>query len=72
MQPGQIISLMKYEGHPNTMSMSDHADHIHVGFEPRGTSASSATRQGFTVLKPGQWNRLVDRLDQIDNPVVRR
>jgi hypothetical protein len=32
LQPNQIISLMTMDGHDNTMSMGDHADHIHVGF----------------------------------------
>ena len=34
MKPHQIISLMKFEGADNTFSMADHADHIHVGFQP--------------------------------------
>ena len=35
MKPHQIISLMEFEGADNTFSMADHADHIHVGFEPQ-------------------------------------
>ncbi|HVE67770.1 MAG TPA: lytic murein transglycosylase, partial [Solirubrobacteraceae bacterium] len=72
MRPTQVISLMTYEGHPNAMSMSDHADHIHVGFEPRGAGNTGVVGDGDAVLRPGQWNRLVKRLDQIDNPEVRR
>ncbi|MBA2767133.1 MAG: lytic transglycosylase domain-containing protein [Solirubrobacterales bacterium] len=34
MRPDQIISLMKYEKHDNTLAMGDHDDHIHVGFKP--------------------------------------
>ncbi len=34
MAPHQIISLMSFEGVANAMAMADHADHIHVGFEP--------------------------------------
>ena len=34
MAPHQIISLMSFEGADNAIAMSDHADHIHVGFEP--------------------------------------
>jgi hypothetical protein len=34
MRPDQIISLMKYKGHDNTLAMGDHDDHIHVGFKP--------------------------------------
>jgi soluble lytic murein transglycosylase-like protein len=32
LRPNQIISLMTVDGYANTLSMSDHADHIHVGF----------------------------------------
>jgi hypothetical protein len=59
-KPHQIISLMTYDGVDNTMSLPDHADHIHVGFQP----------QAVTVLKPLQWTRLIDRLGRIDNPDV--
>ncbi len=59
-RPHQIISLMTYEGADNTLALPDHADHIHVGFRPEVS----------TVLKPLQWTRLVDRIAEIDNPVL--
>lgn len=34
MRPHQIISLMTFQGAPNTLALGDHADHIHVGFAP--------------------------------------
>jgi Transglycosylase SLT domain/Peptidase family M23 len=68
MRPGQIISLMTYAGHPNTMSMSDHADHIHVGFQPRNAGLTTAAGGSAQILKPKQWTRLVKRLGRIDNP----
>jgi Transglycosylase SLT domain len=34
MDPHQIITLMTYEGHDNTLALPDHANHIHVGFKP--------------------------------------
>jgi membrane-bound lytic murein transglycosylase B len=34
MAPHQIISLMTFARADNTFAMSDHADHIHVGFRP--------------------------------------
>jgi hypothetical protein len=67
--PDQIISLMKYPGIDNTLAMSDHADHIHVGFRPTVGSAHGMHALG---LRPKQWLRLVDRLGQIANPAVRR
>ena len=34
----QVISLMTVAGFPNTMAMSDHNDHVHVGFRPLSRS----------------------------------
>jgi hypothetical protein len=34
MRPHQIISLMTFDGAPNTLALGDHDDHIHVGFAP--------------------------------------
>jgi murein DD-endopeptidase MepM/ murein hydrolase activator NlpD len=72
MKPHQIISLMKFEGSDNTLSMADHADHIHIGFEPQYGTNSKLSKQLNAVLKPSQWGRLIERLGQIDNPTVRR
>ena len=48
MKPHQIISLMDFEGADNTLSLADHDDHIHVGFQPRTAPTprwpSSSTR----------------------------
>jgi soluble lytic murein transglycosylase-like protein len=33
MRPHQIISLMTFQGADNTLSLPDHANHIHVGFK---------------------------------------
>jgi len=71
MKPAQIITLMKYEGADNTMAMSDHHDHIHIGFQPMYGANSKLGRQLNAVLKPGQWIKLIDRLGDIDNPTVR-
>ncbi len=71
MRPHQIISLMKFADADNTLALSDHDDHIHVGFQPLyGTNARQA-KQVNATLKPKQWIKLVDRLNEIDEPVVR-
>jgi len=64
MKPHQIISLMTYEGADNTLALPDHADHIHIGFRPQ---AGGKLDQ---ILKPSQWFKLIDRLNQIENPEV--
>jgi len=68
MMPHQIISLLSLGA--NTMALPDHWDHIHVGFYPLFGANAKAGREAMMVLKPGQWNDLVDRLRQINNPVV--
>ena len=68
MMPHQIISLLSLGA--NTMALPDHWDHIHVGFHPLFGDNAKAGKEALTVLKPGQWNNLVDRLRQIDNPIV--
>jgi len=70
MKPHQIISLMTYEGADNTLALSDHADHIHVGFHPDYAAGTPAAKELQAVLKPSQWIKLIDRLGEIDNPSV--
>jgi hypothetical protein len=67
LRPAQIISLMKFEGADNTLVLSDHDDHIHVGWTPN--YGDNAARYN-AALKPGQWIKLIDRLNEIDNPTV--
>jgi hypothetical protein len=68
MAPAQIISLFDIGG--PTLAMSDHHDHIHVGFTPKLGVGERLGRQALTVLEPGQWSDLIGRLRDIDNPVV--
>ena len=62
---------MTFDGADNTLSMSDHDDHIHVGWRPLYGENRRAARQINAVLKPEQWIKLIDRLSDIDNPTVR-
>ncbi len=71
MKPDQIITLMKFDGADNTLAMGDHADHIHIGWKPLYGTNSKAAKQVNAVLKPKQWIKLIDRLEDIDNPTVR-
>ena len=68
MAPAQIISLFEIGG--ATFSMADHADHIHVGFQPMFGANRKLGRQALAVLAPEQWTDLMSRLREIDNPVV--
>jgi murein DD-endopeptidase MepM/ murein hydrolase activator NlpD len=65
----QIISLMDMGG--PTFSMADHADHIHVGFTPQA-GTDRLGKEFDAVLKPDQWEKLLDRIGNIDEPKVPR
>ncbi|MDP9188952.1 MAG: lytic murein transglycosylase [Actinomycetota bacterium] len=67
MRPSQVITLMDLGG--PTFAMGDHDDHIHVGYTPLyGTG--QPFEQFARILKPEQWERLIDRLGEIENPKV--
>jgi hypothetical protein len=68
MVPDQIISLMDMGG--PTYVMGDHADHVHVGYAAQGGPGSGADKQFAQILKPDQWERLIGRIAEIDNPEV--
>ena len=68
LEPHQIISLLDFGR--NTLALPDHANHIHVGFRPLFGQNAKLGRETQSVLKPGQWDTLVQRLGQIQNPTV--
>jgi hypothetical protein len=65
MRPAQIISLMDLG--PPTFILPDHYNHIHVGYT---FSTSGNLSQLGEMLKPEQWQRLIQRLGEIPNPKV--
>jgi hypothetical protein len=67
MQPHQIISLMKMG--PPTFALSDHADHIHVGYQPLYGDGKLG-KEFVRLLKPAQWKRLIGRIAEIPQPKV--
>ena len=66
MHPHQVISLQDLPG-PASFAMADHYDHVHVGYHP---VESALEAQFSALLKPDQWQRLIDRLGEIENPDV--
>ena len=67
MQPHQLISLQDLPG-PTSIALSDHHDHVHVGYSP--STAGPFDTRFPALLRPAQWERLIDRLGQIENPEV--
>ncbi len=66
MHPHQVISLEDLPD-PASIAMADHYDHVHVGYNP---IESALDAKYSALLKPDQWQRLIGRLGQIENPEV--
>jgi hypothetical protein len=66
MHPHQVISLEDLPGE-TSFAMADHYDHVHIGYHPLEGGAEA---QFTALLKPNQWQRLINRLGQIENPDV--
>jgi hypothetical protein len=70
MHPHQVISLENLPGE-TSFAEADHYDHVHIGYYPVASEADSAGESEFSpLLKPDQWQRLISRLGQIENPEV--
>jgi hypothetical protein len=68
MAPDEVISLLDY-AQPAGFAMSDHDDHLHVGYSPAGDTPISGGSISAT-LGAAQWRKLTERLGQISNPEV--
>jgi Transglycosylase SLT domain len=66
MHPHQVISLEDLPGE-TSFALADHYDHVHVGYQP---ISSPFDQQYNALLKPEQWQRLTNRLGEIENPDV--
>jgi Transglycosylase SLT domain/Peptidase family M23 len=63
--PDELISLQEFGG--PSFAMGDHADHVHIGYSPLGGAGEA---QFVQLLKGDQWQRLIGRLGEIENPEV--
>jgi hypothetical protein len=66
MHPHQVISLEDLPGE-TSFALPDHYDHVHVGYHPL---SGPFDQQFNALLKPDQWQRLTNRLGEIENPQV--
>ena len=63
--PDELISLQEFGG--PSFAMADHADHVHIGYSPLSGDSEARFVQ---LLKADQWQRLIGRLGEIENPEV--
>ncbi|HEY5188739.1 MAG TPA: peptidoglycan DD-metalloendopeptidase family protein, partial [Solirubrobacteraceae bacterium] len=70
MRPDQIISTIGYKGQSNTLALPDHKNRIQVTFTPEFGTNKKLSKQVKSLLQPGQWVQLINRISQIPEPVV--
>jgi hypothetical protein len=69
-KPDQIVSTMSYKGQSATLSMPDHKDRIQVTYTPAFGSNKKLAAQVASILQPGQWVQLINRIGQLPEPAV--
>jgi hypothetical protein len=67
MAPEELISLENLGG--PSFALADHADHVHIGWQPLYGNGK-LNQQFVQLLKPDQWERLINRLGDIENPTI--
>jgi murein DD-endopeptidase MepM/ murein hydrolase activator NlpD len=69
-KPNQIISTMSYKGQSDTLSLPDHKDRVQVTYTPEFGNNKKLAAQVASILQPGQWIQLINRIGQLPEPVV--
>ncbi len=70
MRPDQIISDMSYKDQSGTLALPDHKNRLQITFTPEFGANKKLTKQLKSILQPGQWIQLINRIGQIPEPVV--
>ena len=70
MRPDEIISDMSYANQSNTLALPDHKNRIQITFTPDYGTNKKLAAQIKSILQPGQWIQLINRISQIPEPVV--
>jgi len=70
MQPDEIVSTMSYKGQSTAIALSDHANRIQVTYTDLYGANQKLAEAAGSILQPGQWTKLINRLSQIHEPIV--
>jgi murein DD-endopeptidase MepM/ murein hydrolase activator NlpD len=70
MRPDEIVSDMSYKSQNNTVALPDHKNRIQIEFTPDYGSNPKLAKQIKSILQPGQWIQLINRISQIPEPIV--
>ena len=70
MKPDEIVSTMSYKGQANTLSLPDHGNRIQIEFTPLFGGNKKLSAEVKSILRPGQWIKLINHISQIPEPVI--
>jgi hypothetical protein len=70
MRPDEIISDIAYKAQSNTLALPDHRNRIQITYTPDYGTNKKLSKQITSILLPGQWNQLINRISQIPEPIV--
>jgi hypothetical protein len=70
MAPAQIISSISYRDQPTTLALPSHQNRIQILFGSSYGANGKVSKQVDSILKPGQWATLMNRLAALPEPVV--
>jgi hypothetical protein len=70
MAPTQIVGPISFRNQSSTLELPSHQNRIQVLFGTSYGTNGTASKQVSSILKPGQWTTLMNRLAQIPEPVV--
>jgi hypothetical protein len=68
--PDEIVSQMSYKSQPTTVKMSDHANRIQIAYTQLYGANKKLAEAAGSILQPGQWTKLINRISQINEPIV--
>jgi hypothetical protein len=61
---------MSYKGQANTLALPDHTNRLQIEYTPQYGQNPALANQLKTILQPGQWIHLIQRINQIPEPIV--
>jgi hypothetical protein len=61
---------MSYKSQPTAIKMTDHADRIQISYTQLYGANKQLAQVAGSILQPGQWTKLINRISQINEPIV--
>jgi hypothetical protein len=68
--PDEIVSQMSYKSQPTAIKMTDHGNRIQIAYTQLYGANKKLAEVAGSILQPGQWTKLINRISQISEPIV--